>query len=328
MAISSQSKFTVVSTFSGAGGSSLGYKNAGGRILLAVEIENNAAATYRLNFPDTPIHKGDIGALKVEDVLKRTNLKAGELDILDGSPPCQGFSMVGGRKFGDSRNKLFTEFARLLYGLQPRVFVMENVGGMVRGKMRLLFVECLKRLKGCGYRVSARLLNAQYFHVPQFRRRLIFVGVREDIGLEPSHPKAQSRPMPVRRIEIIPNPRMRNSPRTVRLWRQMKQGGSGKDVPETNGTSFGLFRLDPNKPCPTIVKRWTAGSGIMHWDEPRFLSVPELAQVQTFGLAFKWTGTPTDACRLIGNSVPPRMMQAIAEHIRDNILTKKRDKRA
>ena len=90
----------------------------------------------------------------------------------------------------DDRNQLFRQFTRLLTGLQPRAFVMENVSGMVKGKMKLLFAEILAELKACGYRVSVRLLNAMYFGVPQSRQRLIFVGVREDLAAEPGHPGA------------------------------------------------------------------------------------------------------------------------------------------
>ena len=81
----------------------------------------------------------------------------------------------------DGRNQLFREYVRLLHGLQPKVFVMENVSGMVKGKMKLIFVEILKELKASGYHVSARLMNAMYYGVPQSRQRMIFVGVRADL---------------------------------------------------------------------------------------------------------------------------------------------------
>src|SRR3954468_5686900 len=92
---------TVVSTFSGCGGSSLGYTLAGMKVLLAVEMDRHAVNTYRSNFPDTPVHDADIHELASTDVLSRTNLEVGELDILDGSPPCQGFSVAGQRRFLD-----------------------------------------------------------------------------------------------------------------------------------------------------------------------------------------------------------------------------------
>jgi DNA (cytosine-5)-methyltransferase 1 len=171
---------TVISLFAGAGGSSLGYSMAGYRELLAVEWDANAVETFKLNFPGVPVYHGDIAKLSVEDVLAKTGLQPGELDVLDGSPPCQGFSTAGKRDMGDDRNQLFREYVRLLRGLKPRVFVMENVSGMVKGKMKLIFVEILKELKASGY-----------IHVPQSRQRLIFIGVREDVVGEPEHPKAE-----------------------------------------------------------------------------------------------------------------------------------------
>jgi DNA (cytosine-5)-methyltransferase 1 len=172
---------TVISLFAGCGGSSLGYSMAGYRELLAVEWDDHAVATFRLNFPDVPVYHGDIAKLSVEECLRLAGIGQGELDVLDGSPPCQGFSTAGKRRMDDGRNQLFREYVRLLRGLQPKVLVMENVSGMVKGKMKLIFAEILRELKESGYHVSARLMNAMYYGVPQSRQRMIFVGVREDL---------------------------------------------------------------------------------------------------------------------------------------------------
>jgi DNA (cytosine-5)-methyltransferase 1 len=171
----------VISLFAGCGGSSLGYSMAGYRELLAVEWDKHAVETFRLNFPGVQEWQGDIADLSVEECLRITGLQPGQLDVLDGSPPCQGFSTAGKRKMDDGRNQLFREYIRLLRGLQPKVLIMENVSGMVKGKMKLIFVEILKELKASGYHVSARLMNAMYFGVPQSRQRMIFIGVREDL---------------------------------------------------------------------------------------------------------------------------------------------------
>ena len=125
---------TVISTFACGGGSSLGYSMAGFRELLANEWDDNAVQTFKLNFPDVPVIQGDIAKLTVEEVLNIIGLKPGELDVFDGSPPCQGFSTAGKRVMDDPRNGLYKEYVRLLRGLQPKVFVMENVSGMVKGK--------------------------------------------------------------------------------------------------------------------------------------------------------------------------------------------------
>ena len=171
----------MISLFAGCGGSSLGYSMAGYRELLAVEWDDHAVETFKLNFPEVPVWHGDIAKLSIEECLRITGLQPGELDVLDGSPPCQGFSTAGKRKMDDGRNQLFREYVRLLRGLEPKVFVMENVRGTVLGRMKLIFAEIMRELKASGYKVSARLMNAMYFGVPQSRQRMIFIGIREDL---------------------------------------------------------------------------------------------------------------------------------------------------
>ena len=188
--------FNVISTFAGAGGSSLGYKWAGGKVLAAVEWDENAVATYRLNFPDTPVLHRDIATVTTEELLALAGLQVGELDIFDGSPPCQSFSTAGKRQIDDPRTMLFNEYVRLLRGLQPKVFVMENVSGMVKGHMKHVFAIVMRELKASGYQVKCQLMNAMYFGVPQSRERVIFIGVRNDLGIEASHPMAQTKPTP------------------------------------------------------------------------------------------------------------------------------------
>ena len=311
---------TVISTFAGCGGSSLGYSMAGYRELLAVEWDQNAVDTFRLNFPEVPVYHGDIAKLSVDEVLKTTGLAPGQLDVFDGSPPCQGFSTAGKRQMDDERNQLFREYVRLLKGLQPRVFVMENVSGMVKGKMKLIFVEILRELKAAGYRVSARLLNAMYFHVPQSRERMIFIGVREDLGVEPSHPRAQGRPVTVREAtEGLSQVSVRvMSSRARQLWQKIPRGRNGTVASGPN-KDFSLFKVNPLDACPTIRKEQTTGNGLMHWDEARWLSMEEMARIGSFPDRYRWI-SPESAVNRIGNSVPPLFMRAIAQHIRAEIL--------
>jgi DNA (cytosine-5)-methyltransferase 1 len=255
---------TVISTFAGAGGSSLGYSMAGYRELLAVEWDDNAVETFKLNFPGVPVYHGDISELSVDECLSMAGTQPGELDILDGSPPCQGFSTAGKRIMDDPRNQLFREFVRLLRGLRPKVFVMENVSGMVKGKMKLVFVDILKELKASGYQVSARLLNAMYFHVPQSRQRMIFIGVRDDLGIKPSHPGAEARPVTVG--EAIDNCQaVQDAPAwrkfNLDLWNRQRPGDNG-----IGGKYFNHVRMDFRKPSPTIPKSAVFGgfAGLSH----------------------------------------------------------------
>lgn len=288
---------TVISTFAGCGGSSLGYSMAGYRELLAVEWDQNAVETFRLNFPDVPVYHGDICALSVDDVLARTGLAPGELDVFDGSPPCQGFSTAGKRQMDDPRNSLFREYVRLLRGLQPRIFVMENVSGMVKGKMKLVFAEILRELKASGYRVSARLLNAMYFNVPQSRQRMIFIGVRDDMGIEPSHPQAQCRELPIR--NVIPDVIAHRS-QSINPW------------------------ITANRSNCTITKT-PYKDMFLTADGVRMPTITEIKQIATFPNSFAFIGTENKAWERIGNSVPPLFMRAIAEHIRLTILDRLTD---
>lgn len=325
--------FTVVSTFAGCGGSSTGYVWAGGKVLLAVEWDDNAVETYRLNYPDTDIYHGDIAALSVDEVLERTGLQPGKLDVFDGSPPCQGFSTAGKRMIDDPRNQLFREYIRLLRGLRPKVMVMENVSGMVKGKMKLLFAEILTELKASGYNVKARLLNAKYLGVPQSRERMIFIGVRNDLGIEPSHPKPQTRPITVgqawRNIS-------QQVPDYLYLDTETKLGSIahkipfGKTAATITGSGFNVNRLGYNTVCPTITKPgWGVNSfnGQIHPNARRKITTAELIRLASFPDCYSFGQvnnfkTWTEAYTRIGNSVPPRMMQYIAEHIRDEILSK------
>lgn len=196
--------FNAVSTFSGCGGSSLGYRMAGFRVLWASEFIPAAQDTYRANAaPHTVLDTRDIREVTAADICAATGLAAGELDLYDGSPPCAAFSTAGIREAGWGQPKhysdtvqrvddLFFEYARILKDLQPRTFVAENVSGLVKGTAKGYFLEILAALKACGYRVQARLLDAARLGVPQSRQRLIFVGVREDLNMEPAFP----RPLP------------------------------------------------------------------------------------------------------------------------------------
>ena len=319
---------TVISTFAGGGGSLTGYMMAGYRDLLAVEWDDNAVATLRANYPELDIYHGDIAKITVEDVLQRTGLKPGDLDILDGSPPCQGFSTAGKRIIDDPRNQLFREYVRLLRGLRPKVFVMENVSGMVKGKMKLVFVEILKELKASGYQVSAKLLNAMYFHVPQSRERMIFIGVRDDLGIEPTHPRAESKPGTVREalgdldniqdagIDHVWVDEWERKTKWIHLVPSLKQGDA---LPGRQRA-----RLIDDKPAPTLTKssvtRCYVSCTEIHPRFDRSVSVRELARLDSFPDAFRFVDAYEKGKDRIGNSVPPLFMEAIARHIRQEIL--------
>jgi len=195
--------FNVLSTFAGGGGSSTGYRLAGGKILAINEFVPEAQNTYRENYPNTLIIPGDIKKLTGKDFMINTGLKPGELDLLDGSPPCSAFSMAGSvshgggnthadafgktKKYSDIKGvsnveDLFFEFLRIADELKPKVIIGENVEGLTMGEAKEYFHKIQNTFEQIGYLVVADVLNASYFGVPQARKRCFFIGVREDVA--------------------------------------------------------------------------------------------------------------------------------------------------
>ena len=317
-------RFTVISTFAGCGGSSLGYKWAGGKVLAAVEWDKNAVETYRLNHHGTPVLHRDIATVTAEELLALTGLQVGELDIFDGSPPCQGFSTAGKRQIDDPRNSLFREYVRLLRGLRPKVFIMENVSGMVKGHMKHVFAIIMRELKASGYTVKCQLMDAAYFGVPQHRQRVIFIGVRNDLMSAPSHP------MPLAHLTGIP---VAPETRTVAEHLSPAQVAASlahRRRHEAKGNGFGFTVLSERIPALTLRKTHIPVSSPRfivngeHW----FPAPVELKRIASFPDAFQFSGTYKDQWARIGNAVPPRFMQAIATHVYERILAPAHDREA
>jgi len=319
-------QYTVISLFAGCGGSSLGYKMAGYKELLAVEWDKNAVETLKLNFKGLNIFHGDIKDLTVDECLKITGLKKGELDILDGSPPCQGFSTAGKRQVNDARNDLFKEYVRLIKGLNPKVFVMENVSGMIKGKMKGRYIEIWEELNNIGYNVKSKIMNAMWYDVPQSRDRLIFIGVRKDLNKEPTFPKPKKTFITVGEAIKDCNIGLSDGEFTGKrkdLAEKIKQNKDGSHV--IKGTAFNLKRLDNNKPSRTIIKmvgntNSTFGGGLIHPTEDRHVSINELKRLSTFPDDFIFIGKFKDQWARIGNAVMPKFMYHIAKNIKENIL--------
>jgi DNA (cytosine-5)-methyltransferase 1 len=217
---SAQNKFKVISTFAGGGGSSTGYRLAGGKVLCINEFVEEAQRTYAENYPDTIILPGDIKELTGKDFLDATGVGVGELDILDGSPPCSAFSVAGklshnvheeervdlfgnvtiekvaGKHsdgWGQTKNysdgkmvenieDLFFEFLRVANDIKPKVIVAENVKGLTVGEAKEYFNKILNEFENIGYDVCAQVLDSRYYGVSQTRTRVIFIGVRHDVA--------------------------------------------------------------------------------------------------------------------------------------------------
>ncbi len=172
----------AISLFAGAGGCSLGFKRAGYDILYAIDINENAVETYRHNFPDTQCEMGDIMSCDFEKLLKNLKLKTGELDILIGGPPCQGFSTAGMRFWDDPRNGLLKHYVKALTILRPKWFIMENVEGLLTAKGGTYVYEAARAFIELGYSIRIDKIYAQEYGIPQRRKRTLVIG--NSLGME------------------------------------------------------------------------------------------------------------------------------------------------
>ena len=188
-----QKLFTVVSTFSGGGGSSTGYKMAGGDVKCVVEFQKIGIQTYLANYPNTKFFCKDIRKVTGEQILKRIKMEPGELDIFDGSPPCPPFSMSGSKRAGWNKTKkvygfqqsniedLSFDVARLVGEVKPKVFICENVKGMTMDYAHDHFQSIMDAFAEHKYEVGWRVLNSKNYGVPQGRERVFVVGIRDDV---------------------------------------------------------------------------------------------------------------------------------------------------
>lgn len=332
---------TVASTFAGCGGSSLGYRMAGYRVLWANEFVPAALASYRANMREGTVLDGrGITEVTPAEALAAMGLRKGELDVLDGSPPCQAFSTAGKRQHnwgtersyeggGRQRNEdLFSEYIRLLAGLSPRAFVAENVSGLVKGVAKGYFLDILAALKGCGYRVEARLLDAQWLGVPQARQRVIFVGVREDLDLAPAFPSPLAYRYSVR--DAIPwIARHGVHPPGTFTPRFIDSGGEPAPAIMASGPTGGSGLVITHKghrsaadPASTVLAhgRGFNEQSLVDGGEKRKFTIAELRRICAFPDDFELTGSYGQQWERLGNSVPPLMMLAVAGALRDRVL--------
>ena len=169
---------TAVDLFSGAGGITLGLVNSGFDVVFCSDRNRACELTHARNFPSIPFVKADIENLRAQDILRAAGLKRGQLDLLIGGPPCQGFSIIGQRQLWDERNGLFRRFLDIARELQPKCVVIENVTGLATLNKGAVLAEIGQSFFEAGYKVEcAELLAAQY-GVPQMRWRMFFIGWR------------------------------------------------------------------------------------------------------------------------------------------------------
>lgn len=324
--------FNVVSFFSGCGGSSLGYRMAGYKVHWANEFIPAARETYQANFPATIVDDRDIRGIQPAEVLTTVGLQPGELDILDGSPPCCAFSSCGRREKNWAKinhysegvkqrtDDLFLEYIRMIEGLQPKVFIAENVKGLTLGAAKTKLDEFLTLMRQAGYNVDYRLLNAAHYGVPQSRIRLFIIGVRNDLGLDPVFPAPLDYTVSLRDALTGVDPFLEPETDIARF----AIGREYDNFTRQSERYFNLFKPCLDKPCNTITANAAkpSAASVVHPTEKRKFSVAELKRICAFPDDFILTGTYQQQAERIGRAVPPLLTFNIARAIKENILCK------
>jgi DNA (cytosine-5)-methyltransferase 1 len=361
MQTSQKSKRPVaVDVFSGAGGLTLGLKRAGFRVAAAIEIEDNAFATYKTNHPEVHAIKQDVRTVKGRHLRA---LVGGEIDLLAGCPPCQGFStLTNTSSKRDPRNDLVMEMARLVKEIRPRAVMMENVPGLAdRGKR--LFNRFLRTLEELNYRYTWAVLQVANYGVPQNRRRLVLFASRGvELSLpEPTHHRTgeggfpawktlrdaiygMESPIVLDDSRKIGGPGRVNwhvvrrlSPENIARLRKARPGASRADLPRS-------LRPDCHK---HVDKGYCSVYGRMAWDklpvtitggcttlskgrfghpsQLRTISVREAARIQTFPDDYVFdTPYMEYACEMIGNALPCDFAEILAASVAVQLLTTQR----
>jgi len=325
-------KPNVISFFCGCGGSSLGYKRAECNILLASDWEKKALDIYKHNFPETQIFQADIRVVNLDVITNLTGIKKGELDILDGSPPCTPFSTCGLREQGwgksyihsadtkpQKADYLFFEFIRLIDELKPKTFVAENVSGLIKGTAKGYYKQIIQQMKDIGYNTQSFLLNAADYEVPQRRERVIIIGFRNDIKQDES---IVLKKFPYRISFRKAVEGLKNSDDELEHARKLSRSflkqyisilPMGKNLSRFHkkGHHFNTKRESFDKPISTII---ASSLSLVHPSENRYLTLAEVKRCATFSDDF-WFPSIKAGCERIGNSVPPNLMKHIAKYV-------------
>ncbi|HEX4730517.1 MAG TPA: DNA cytosine methyltransferase [Solirubrobacterales bacterium] len=331
------SALTAVDLFSGAGGTTHGLRDAGFKVLAAIENDSSAAKTFAANHPDTHLLDRDIRRIQAPAMARRLRATDARLDLLTACPPCQPFSTLGTGDADDPRNALVSSVGRFIRNLQPRTVLLENVPGL-RSEPR--FVQLVDELK-TDFDIKEYIVQASDFGIPQNRRRVILLGIERAADVSPPDDLLAALPADFDASEAVagdalklaanlnskidPIHRARESqPMTLERIRAMKPGGGRLNLPKRlqlachnrltskNATSI-YGRIDPLKPAPTMTTRCTTPScgRFVHPTEDRGLTLREAALLQSFPLSYSFSGTYGDIERQIGNAVPPKLAEGL-----------------
>lgn len=334
--INHKREFTAIDLFSGCGGLSLGLKRAGFIVKAAIEVDPLAAQTYRSNHQETVLLQSDIRKVTGRKMREAAGLKAGELDLLAGCPPCQGFSRIRRHGKRDPRNNLLFEFLRIVKVLKPKVVLLENVPGMIRDSRFFLFIE---RLKSYGYCCKWGLLDAADFGIPQRRKRLIVIGSRFgpiDLPRKKTMQNKQTVKDSIRALKIpveskdrLHRMHLNCTPRIKKLIAKIPfDGGSRISLgmknqldchKKTDGFRDVYGRMKWNDVSPTLTGGcFNPSKGrFLHPEQNRPITMREAAILQTFPKSYHFPAELglINIARLIGDAFPPMFAQQQAEHL-------------
>ena len=309
---------SVVSLFSGCGGSDAGVVDAGFEVLMANDILPYAKDVYLANHPATDFRVGDVAGIE----------SFPSSDLLIGCYPCQGFSQGGARKADSKINYLYREFVRALRQIKPKAFIVENVSGMRRADFAHLLESQLIQFRLSGYRVKWKILNAADYGVPQERQRLIFVGIRSDIDAAYTFPEPTHGPLGKREYRTIGDaigdlpdwPEGEFWEDKFHWYYLSRNRYRGWD--EVSKTIVSHPRHMPLHPISPRLLRVHTDKWVWESEErARRYSFREAARLQGFKKRFKFPETENAGLRMkytvTGNAVPPALFTAVAKAIPD-----------
>ena len=311
---SKRSKYNAIELFSGCGGLALGLERSGFNTLKAFDIDPDSINTIKSNRPDWGAEVKDVKELSLKEY-------RGVLDLLAGGFPCQAFSYAGAKLgFADTRGTLYFEFLRLIKEAKPKIFLAENVKGLLSHDNGRTIKVMIEGFKKAGYRVEFKLLKSQFFDVPQKRERVIIVGVRKDLKIKYFFPAENSYFIPLREAlsNITESEGITYSSAKEKVLAKVPEGGNWRDLPTAlqksyMGKSFNqgggktgvARRLHMDEPSLTLTcSPSQKQTDRCHPIETRPLNVREYARIQTFPDSWKFSGSTSSKYRQIGNAVP------------------------
>lgn len=325
--------YTLVETFAGAGGLGLGLEQAGLYSKAAIEVDSKACDTLRYNREHWNVIEGDIEEIAEQGLYNHPSFNfEGDIDVLSGGYPCQSFSYAGlGKGLKDTRGTLFYPFSQLLNELRPKIFIAENVKGLVNHDNGNTLDTMLKVFEESGYYVSWNVLNAWDYDVAQKRERIFIIGIREDLYLKQEIPfyfpkKQEYQPVLSDVIKNVPDSAgVSYSEKKRKVLEMVPPGGCWVDLPDDTakdymGASYNsgggrrgmARRLSWDEPSLTLTTSPSQKqTERCHPSETRPFTVREYARIQSFPDDWKFQGGIGNQYKQIGNAVPVNLAKYV-----------------